>query len=55
MRKAAWAVGIVIGAFLVVRAVVELLTLDFSDAASYRDDWGGRTCSVSCLSTPVRV
>jgi hypothetical protein len=41
VRKAAWAVGIVIGAFLVVRAVVELLTLDFLDAASYRDDWGG--------------
>jgi hypothetical protein len=38
-------VGIVlaylVGTFFVIRAVVELVTIDYGDAASYEDDWGG--------------
>lgn len=28
-------------AFVVVRGLVEFVTIDWSDPASYRDDWGG--------------
>lgn len=31
----------VIGVFLVVRAVTEIITLDYGDSASYKQDWGG--------------
>ena len=41
MRRLGWVVGIVIGVFFVIRAIVELFTIDFSDPASYQDDWGG--------------
>ena len=41
MRKIASAVGLIIGLYLIVRAVVELFVIDMSDPASYRDDWGG--------------
>jgi hypothetical protein len=30
-----------LAAFLIVRAVVELVTLDYSDPSSYQHDWGG--------------
>jgi hypothetical protein len=51
------AIGIVlaylVGAFLVVRAIVELVTLDYGDAASYENDWGGPSLigvlAVHCL------
>jgi hypothetical protein len=51
------AIGIVfaylVGAFLVVRAVVELVTIDYGDASSYEDDWGGPSLvgvlAVHCL------
>lgn len=41
MRKIVIALGLIVGIFFIVRAVVELLTIDYSDASSYADDWGG--------------
>jgi hypothetical protein len=32
---------LVIGLYLIVRAVAELFVIDISDPASYRNDWGG--------------
>jgi hypothetical protein len=51
------AVGIVfaylVGAFLVVRAIIELVTIDYGDSSSYEDDWGGPSLigvlAVHCL------
>ena len=41
MRKVAWGIAIVLGLFFLVRAIAELVVIDFSDPATYRDDWGG--------------
>jgi len=41
MRRVAWGIGIVLGLFFLVRAIAELVVIDFSDPATYRDDWGG--------------
>ena len=41
MRNIARIVGVVIGLYLVGRAIVEPFLLDMSDPATYRDDWGG--------------
>lgn len=41
MRKAAVALGLALGGFLIVRAVAEPFVVDLSDPATYRDDWGG--------------
>jgi hypothetical protein len=41
MRRIVIALGVVAGIFFIVRAVVELLTIDYSDPSSYADDWGG--------------
>jgi hypothetical protein len=42
MWRRAVVVGfLVIGSFFIVRAVVELLTVHYSDPSSYRNDWGG--------------
>lgn len=41
VRRLAIVLGIVLGALFIVRAVVELVTLDYSDPSSYADDWGG--------------
>jgi hypothetical protein len=42
-----------VGVYFVVRAVVELVTIDYGDAASYEDDWGGPSLvgvlAVHCL------
>jgi hypothetical protein len=32
---------LVVAVFLVVRAVVEVITFHYSDPSSYRHDWGG--------------
>ena len=32
---------VLLGALFIVRAVVELLTIDYSDPSSYASDWGG--------------
>jgi hypothetical protein len=41
MRKAAIAVGLGLGLFLIARAVAEPFVIDLSDPATYRSDWGG--------------
>jgi hypothetical protein len=41
MRKAASVLGLVLGLFLIVRAVAEPFVIDMSDPATYRNDWGG--------------
>jgi hypothetical protein len=41
LRKVAIVLGFVIGAFFIIRAVVELVTIDYSDPSSYANDWGG--------------
>jgi hypothetical protein len=41
VRRVALIVGLVFAAFLVVRAVVELVTFQYSDPSSYEHDWGG--------------
>jgi hypothetical protein len=41
LRSVAIALGLLLGVFFIVRAVVELLTIDYSDPASYANDWGG--------------
>jgi uncharacterized membrane protein HdeD (DUF308 family) len=40
-RRTAAALLVVIGVYLVARGVVEVLSVDPSDPASYRQDWGG--------------
>jgi hypothetical protein len=41
MQRVVIALGLIVGFFFVVRAVVELLTIDCSDPSSYAHDWGG--------------
>jgi len=33
--------GLIIGLFLIVRAIAEPFVIDFGDPATYRNDWGG--------------
>lgn len=41
MRRTASLLGLVIGLFLVARAIAEPFTIDVTDPATYRGDWGG--------------
>ena len=41
MRHVARVIGVVVGLYLVGRAIVEPFLIDMSDPATYRDDWGG--------------
>ena len=41
MRKIGIALALVVGVFFIVRAVVELLTIDYSNPSSYAKDRGG--------------
>lgn len=41
LRKVVAAVAVLLAVFLIVRAVVELFVIDFSDPSSYASDWGG--------------
>jgi len=41
MRRMFAILGLILGAYLIVRAIVELVTLDHSDPSTYADDWGG--------------
>lgn len=41
MRKAAVAVGLALGLYLIGRAVAEPFVIDMSDPATYQDAWGG--------------
>ena len=43
LRFLGWAVLLLVGLFLVARAVVEVVSLDPGQPATYRDDWGGPT------------
>jgi hypothetical protein len=43
MKRVAVAFAYLIGAFFVARAFVEVVTVHWGDAASYRNDWGGPT------------
>ena len=38
MRRVVLALGLIVGIFFIVRAVVELLTIDYSDPSSYSED-----------------
>ena len=52
-------IGIVLaflgGAYFVVRAIVELVTIDYDDPSSDEDDWGGPPSSVCspCTAYPA--
>ncbi|MEV6368894.1 hypothetical protein FXF53_11630 [Micromonospora sp. WP24] len=41
MRKTASVLGLVLGLYLVVRAIAEPFVIDMGDPATYRHDWGG--------------
>jgi hypothetical protein len=41
MRKVVWLLGLVLGVFLIVRAVAEPFAIDFNDPTTYQNDWGG--------------
>ena len=41
LRFLGWVVLLLVGSFLVARAVVEVVSVDPGDPATYRDDWGG--------------
>jgi hypothetical protein len=41
MRRWLWISGVVIGGYLIVRAIVEFFVIDYGHPASYSDDWGG--------------
>jgi hypothetical protein len=41
VKRALVILGYVIGVYLVFRAIAELVLIDYGDASSYRDDWGG--------------
>jgi hypothetical protein len=41
VRRIAWLAGLILGLYLVGRAVAEIFVIDASDPATYRNDWGG--------------
>jgi hypothetical protein len=41
MRRIVIALGLIVGIFFIMRAVVELFMIDYSDPSSYAEDWGG--------------
>jgi hypothetical protein len=41
LRRLARGLAWLVGTYLVARAIVELFVIDFSDASTYRNDWGG--------------
>ena len=43
LRLLGWAVLLLVGLFLVARAVVEVVSVDPGDPSTFRDDWGGPT------------
>jgi hypothetical protein len=53
MKFAAIVAAYLLGGYLVVRALVELVTIDYGDPASYEEDWGGPSLAgvlaVHCL------
>ena len=43
LRFLGWVVLLLVGLFLVARAVVEVVSVDPGDPSTYRDGWGGPT------------
>ena len=41
LRKVVTAIAVILAVFLILRAIVELFVIDFSDPSSYSSDWGG--------------
>jgi hypothetical protein len=41
VRRIVTVVVVVLGLYLVARAITEPFVIDMSDPATYRDDWGG--------------
>ena len=41
LRRAATVFGVILGLYLIGRAIVEPFAIHASDPATYRDDWGG--------------
>ena len=41
LRRLFTELGVLLAVFLIVRAIVELFVIDFSDPSSYASDWGG--------------
>jgi hypothetical protein len=41
MKLIAYGLAVVLGVYLMARAVAELFLVDLSDPAAYRNDWGG--------------
>ena len=41
LRRVGLATALLVGVFLVGRAIVELVTVDPNQPSTYRDDWGG--------------
>lgn len=42
MRRILTGIGVVVGGYLIARAIAEPFVIDLSDPAPYRDDWAGR-------------
>ena len=53
MRRTSIVIAFIVGAYFVVRAVVEVATIDYRESSSYRHDWGGPSLAgvltVHCL------
>ena len=53
MKAIAIVFACLVGVLFVGRAIVELVTIDYGDASSYEDDWGGPSLigvlAVHCL------
>lgn len=43
LRRIGAVLGVLLGLYLIVRAIAEPFVIDPSDPATYRDDWGGPT------------
>jgi hypothetical protein len=41
LKKVGLWIGLILGIYLIGRALVELFVIDYSNPASYRSDWGG--------------
>lgn len=41
VKRVAVVIGVVLGLYLIVRAIAEPFVIDMSDPATYGDDWGG--------------
>jgi hypothetical protein len=59
MKIAGIVIAYVVGTYLVVRSIVELVTIDYGNPASYENDWGGPSLAgvlaVHCLPGVVAL